>query len=436
MKKKYLFKVSLVFLFFLLIILPSKNSYCDEYIKGEIVSSVSQNQLSLLVGDKAVVSLGMKDGVIKGDLLKITDNTDVGLINPIGQCAVLRVNNDNSICEIIKLQTEIDAGSPVFMEKLKYTEEKYSPIIYGLLSKTVNPYEPHKRVKVFIYNIFDEKNDVTKFSMKLKKEIESIFSQKSKIILKGALKTKDFLFYPSVYKEYKGMLDEFMKIENIDVFITGTYVLENDKVKISLYKFDKYFGDIRTTLQIPLDKELTEVSEVFITYKPIKKEYVPCKFVYKEYQYIPHKDEKIDIVKYEANKDAFREYELKRVNFNIINPVDTTVMVDNEKLKFDAKNETLLSLTKGTHKILASFKRGYFLNTKDIPIYVSVKDIKKEIMLNIEREGNFVVEIDLNPFFEKDNIMFKIYKEKEKVFYLLKPVILIESDKPIESFKY
>ena len=36
-------------------------------------------------------------------------------------------------------------------------------------------------------------------------------------------------------------------------------------------------------------------------------------------------------------------------------------------------------------------------------------------MLNIEKEGNFVVEIDLNPFFEKDNIMFKIYKEKEKV---------------------
>ena len=57
-------------------------------------------------------------------------------------------------------------------------------------------------------------------------------------------------------------------------------------------------------------------------------------------------------------------------------------------------------------------------------------------MLNIEREGNFVVEIDLNPFFEKDNIIFKIYKEKEKIFYLLKPVILIESDKPIESFKY
>ena len=430
MKKKYLFKVSLVFLFFLLIILPSKNSYCDEYIKGEIVSSVSKNQLSLLVGDKAVVSLGMKDGVIKGDLLKITDNTDVGLINPIGQCAVLRVNNDNSICEIIKLQTEIDAGSPVFIEKLKYTEEKYSPIIYDLLSKTVNPYEPHKRVKVFIYNIFDEKNDVTKFSMKLKKEIESIFSQKSKIILKGALETKDFLFYPSVYKEYKGMLDELMKIENIDVFITGTYVLENDKVKISLYKFDKHFGDIRTTLQIPLEKELTEV---ILPYKEIvKKEYITCRIILRKLTYRIPQDIKKDIINYEAGGDLFIENDLKYKEFNIINPEDISVEINNETINLDEKKQTVIRLNKGMNIISASFKRGYYYNTKGSLIHTSDKEISKRAI--VKGTGDLNIELNFNPDPDRGEIEIKVYKVMENLRHPIIGIKSIKSDEVIETF--
>jgi hypothetical protein len=109
--------------------------------------------------------------------------------------------------------------------------------------------------------------------------------------------------------------------------------------------------------------------------------------------------------------------------------------MDDQPISFSGKTEAPILLTKGTHKLFASFKRGYFYNTRDPRLYVSDKPLEKEAILTVEKDASIYIEVVLNPSFEGENIDFKIYNVSEKKTQLLKTIIKTEATKAIELFK-
>jgi hypothetical protein len=54
----------------------------------------------------------------------------------------------------------------VVIDKLTANDSNLFPAIFQLLTKVVEPYEPNKEITVFVHSIFDEQNNITKFSEK------------------------------------------------------------------------------------------------------------------------------------------------------------------------------------------------------------------------------------------------------------------------------
>jgi hypothetical protein len=428
------------FFFALLMILPLPcYVFCAQSVTGEIVSSIIlQERIYLNVGDKAVINLGSKDGVIKGDILIVTTRIDVMKEKPIGQCAVTSVDVKSSICEIITSNMEIPQGSNVSIPVMYYSMEKFYPAIYKILSKSIDPFPPYEKVKISIYDIFDTQNNVTKFSDRLKQEMKDVFAEKKRVrIVDPKTVKKDFFLYPEDIRNSYGLRTEVMETLGVDVFITGSYTLNNENASFIFYKFDKNFNDEKITFQVPLSSfEVASAQEITSPYKPIpKKEYIPCTVAYREYHYTPQKDEKRDIIGHEAGRDIYKAYDLRKTNFNIVSPVDILFKMDEQSVNFTGKTEAPILLTKGTHKLFASFKRGYFYNTRDPKLYVSDKPLEKEAVLTVEKDASIYIEVLFNPSFEGENIEFKIYNVSEKKTQLLKTIIKSENTKAIELFK-
>lgn len=427
--------------FFSLFMLLSFPCYvlCAQSVTGEIASAIIlQERIHLTVGDKAATNLGSNDGVLKGDIFQVTVRKDVMKEKPIGQCAVTSVDSKSSICEVIIANMEIERGSRVSMPKVYFSMDKLYPAIYTILSKSVDPFLPHEKLKITIHDIFDSMNNVTKFSERVKQEMKQVFGQKKRItIIEPNKIKKDFFLYPEDIRTSYGLRTEVMETLGVDVFITGSYSLNNENASFTFYKFDKNFNDEKITFQLPLSSlEVTGAQEITSPYKPIpKKEYIPCTVAFREDHYTPQKDEKKDIVGHEVGRDIYKAYDLRKTNFNIISPVDIVFKMDGQSVNFSGKTEVPILLTKGTHKLFASFKRGYFFNTKEPKLYVSEKSLEKEAILTVEKDASIYIEVLLNPSFEGENVEFRIYNVSEKKTQLLKTIIKSEATKAIEIFK-
>ena len=419
----------------------SGSSLSADYATGQVTSAILlQERINLTVADKAITSLGTRDGLIKGDILVIAPTPDVGLGNPIAECAVISlVDEGSSVCQIIKARVEVQRGNFVSIEKLRRVDEKFYPLLYNMMARTVDPYQPHKKVHVYIHDIFDEHNSVTALSKRIQRGLESTFSQKARIRLHKDMGVKDFIFYPSSYRDTAITLNQAMLRAGVDVVISGTYALKNGNLHVTLYRFDRLFGEegmaFRSTLTSLSD--LSEAGEIVQPFRPVeKKEYISARVILKSRQYIPDRNEIAEIIANEANGDVFKVNALKRTGFNIISPVDVVIKVDNVKLHLGAKDDIIVpAVEKGIHRVSVSFRRGYFANNKNSLLYSSTRDIEKEVMVNIDKDGDLYVEVHLNPSLEKENIDFRIYKQTEKTRLLLKAVHSLESGKALEYFK-
>jgi hypothetical protein len=438
-KGTFLFTVGLFSIGISLISAPlSANSSAAEYITGKIMpSSVLQDRIYFVTGDRAFTSLGMKDGLIKGDILQISRDADHNLVNPMGRCALVRVDPDSSVCEITSLRNEISQDYQVYANKLYYTDERFYPIIYPLLYRVAEPHQPQKRISVYIHDMFDKRLNKTMFSMRVKREVENIFAQKSKILLKGNLESKEFHFYPIDSAENQTMIDDFMKREDIDVLITALYSLEGGQMNITFYKYDRYFGREVLPFQLTAEagRDVEEIGKVIAGYKaPEKQELVACNISFNEFSDSVIKYGKAEIVKHEAEGDVFRESDLRVREFNVIAPSDISISLDNERLRFGGKGESTIYMAKGTHKLTATFKRGYFFNTKGSLVYTSRNIIRKDMILVVKNAGNVNVSIDLNPSFTGENIKFSVYRERIDSRPQIKMIKSIKTDNVIETF--
>lgn len=404
---------------------------------GQVIGNLD-NKFKLLLGDKAITNLGKRSGVIKGDIFSIYGKKDVKLIDPIGKCAVVEIYDSTSICEIIKMTREIGMDN-VAVSKLKYNDANLLPSIFALLTKIVEPYSPEKEIKVYIYDVFDENNNVTKFSEKVKREIKKVFFQKKRIKPIGEnISPALFAYLPGEYNEYNSVIEDYLRKDQIDVIISGTYKVKGDKIELSFYKIDKNWEDLALDTTIAGKEYAGLVSVVTVPFSERKKEKtVHCNIIYKP---VFHKtigrDERNDIINYETKNNPILEYTLRRAEFNIIVPVDFTVKIDKNEIKFDKQRTLSIPLATGNHEIKASFKKGFYYNdTFLVALSEQENIVSKTAMLAIDKPEDLVVEIEANPLPRKENIVFKVYRKSTRKAVMMKPVLQREILRPVESYK-
>jgi hypothetical protein len=417
-------------------ILFSINCHAKDLTSGQIIDNLD-HKVKILTGDKAVINLGKKDGVIKGDILKIYKTSDTNYLDPIGKCALINVFDKTGICEIIKVNSSEIGKDTVVIDKLSFNDAGMYPVIYQLLSKIVEPYEPEKEITVYVHNIFDEQNNITKLSEIIQKEIKKVIFQKKRIKPADVhLSQALFAYLPHEYAESSKVIEDYLKKDNIDVIITGTYKIKGDKIELSLYKVDRNNEDIAVDTTLNAAAYVALTSSVVATYKPIRKEKgIVCDILYKPVYYkATVRDERNHFIELESKDNPFTEYNLRRIDFNIIAPVEFRLILDNNEINFQKLNEQKLSMTTGKHEITAIFKKGFYIN--DSLLFTTEKDVKKNIVIILDNPGDIKIEVNVNPVPGRENIDFKIYKKTDINRPEFKPVLLQKNNiKTVETFK-
>ncbi len=160
----------------------------------------------------------------------------------------------------------------VTLKKIAYDDALIFPSIFTLLTKVVEPYSPEKKIKVYIYQIFDENNNVTELSQKIRKEMVKVFFQKNRIISAGKLISPALHAYlPGEYDEYNKTIEDYLQKDNIDVIISGTYKIMGDKIQISYYKIDKAHEDIVVDTIVASQPYTAMAAKVVIPYSRKRK---------------------------------------------------------------------------------------------------------------------------------------------------------------------
>ncbi len=285
----------------------STNCLAKDMNRGQIVGNLDE-KVKLMTGDKAIIDLGKNNGVIKGDILNIYKPGDTKLYNPIGKCSVVEPNDSTSICEIIKIYNNEIGKDVVISEKLSITDPNLFPAIFQLLTKVVEPYEPYEKITVYVHNIYDEQKNITSFSEKLQKEINKVFFQKKRIQSAGMNVSQSlFAYLPEEYAESNQVIKEYLKKDNIDVLIAGTYKIRGDKIELSLYKVDKEWEDIAVDAKLNAASYANVTSNVVTSYKPIRKEKnIVCDILYRPVHHkVSIRDERNSIIDVECSSQGF-----------------------------------------------------------------------------------------------------------------------------------
>lgn len=406
-----------------------------------VLAPLSNERIVILKGEKAMTALGLKDGIIKGDVgLVAADQNDAASGTFLGRCAVVRASLGSSVCEVITQKMEVDGGDLIFFDRVRYRDPNVYPAAIAMLSDIVEPYEPYKPLKIMVYGIFDDKHAVTGFSDGLKREIASIFSQKKRIqVVEGAGEFKEFVFYPGAAPEVLRSVRAKMKKAEIDALLIGSYTSDGQAITLSFtalgtervdksWKFSlpsAGYADSLATLVLPPQEE-TQVE----TY--------PCSiFVKAGTEKVAKATEKADVIRRESEGNAFAELSLKRSDFNIMSPVDIKVSVDSAVV-LDGQGQAPIApvsvpVVAGTHRVVVSYHRGYFFD--ESLVYTSPREVRKEINLELHTVKNLSLDVQLSPLFGQDAIAVRAFERIGKQQQVLKPIRRVEWDTAIETFK-
>ncbi len=205
--------------------------------------------------------------------------------------------------------------------------------------------------------------------------------------------------------------------------------------EIIYYKVDKSFEDLEIDSIVSSAPYGDRLGAVTAAYVPLKKEQnALCQVVYKPvYQRANVRDERSYIIEEESKNNPFMEYNLKRIGFNIVSPVEFQLQIDKDVMDFEKKSEQELVLPTGRHEITASFRKGYYSN--DSLLYTAETVVKKSIILNIEKADDMVVlNVNVNPLPGRDNIEFVITKKDIKAKPTLKHIRKEESVRRVETY--
>ena len=139
------------------------------------------------------------------------------------------------------------------------------------------------------------------------------------------------------------------------------------------------------------------------------------------------------LIREEAAGNPLVEKLLKQTAFNLLRPVEIKVRVDGEAMAISDKEEQRLTLPNGVHRVLISFKRGYFFN--ESLLYTSQQEVTREALLDLTKPDNLLIDIRINPLFQADAIGLDIGERVESRREVIKPIYKVQSEKAIEVFK-
>ena len=418
----------------------ASDSFCQD-IKAKIIGT-SNDKLYVATDENIVINGGKNFGIIKGDMLSIfKKDAKPSIDNEIGRCVVVKNENNMSICNIIKSKIEIGRGDFVILKRLDYSDPKLYPLIYTTLNEIVEPYEINRQIRVYIHNIYDEKNNITEFSQIIKEQILDIFRKKERLLLDTSILNEymgyqDDYFYSDMDRsKQERILNLKKKMEQfkIDVVITGYYAVKNDILMVKFFIVDKNWED-KSVRDVLSAKDYSEkISKIITPYKPFKeKEFVNYKFILSIKDYLPDLDEQREIIKLESEKEMnFRfKFTNTKLKFNRISPSDINVKVNNELITDMQRGDVYeRSFEKGLKRILVSFIPTLYDN--ELEIISLKKEIKKEILVDLKDENDIYVEIFLDATYGKETADIKVIRKHFDEKIKLSPVKTVKEKLPL-----
>lgn len=427
MKKIYLF-ITILFIIF-----PISNAFC-ETIKCPIIGT-SNDKLYVATGENIILDANKTQGIILGDILSIIKKDDtLSMIGEIGKCAIIKIDDTSGICNIIESKAEIGKGDFAVVKIPEYKNPQLYPLIYKLNEEIVEPFENHKRVKVYVHNIYDDKSNITALSELLKDEIINVFYQKKRLIvdiesLNKYLNYPDHYFYIGTTKSKKETVNKIRNIMQdvqIDIVVMGTYKIEDKNIKLELYLINKISGlEKKMDFLLDLNGFSNIAKQIVVPYKLIKeKEFVNYSIVYKQKDYFPSKYEQYEIIKAESNKELSFKYNFMdgKLKFNRISPGDITIKINTTTLNDIQKGDIYEKMfEKGMKRLLVSFVPTLYDN--DNEIFELKRVIKKEVILDLKDEESIFLDIMLDATYEKEHIDLKITKNIYDEKFVIKPIM-------------
>ncbi|HOV91446.1 MAG TPA: hypothetical protein PKW07_12170 [Syntrophorhabdaceae bacterium] len=440
--KKNAFLIAVIFI---LIIISSTSSFCD-VVKTTIIGT-TDDKLYVATGENIVINAGKNYGITKGDILSIYKKDEKpAMVNEISRCVIIKTEENISICNIIKSRIEAGKGDYVFLKRLEYADSQLYPMIYTTLNELLAPYEDYREIRIYVHDIYDEKNNVTEFSRLIKEEILNIFKQKKRLLvdtvtLKEYMNFQDHYFYSDIDRSKQEniyALKKKMEQFNIDAIITGYYKVKNDDIMVKLFLVDKNQEDKSIKIFTNQKDYSNKIAEIIKPYKPFKeKEFVDYKFILNIKDYLPDRDEQREIIRLESDKEmSFRfKFAETKNKFNRISPSDINIKINDVMISDIQRGDVYEKLfEKGRKRVLVSFIPTLYDN--ELEVISLKKEIKKEILLDLNDEKDIFIEVLLDATYGKELAEIKVFKKKIDEKIKVKPVEIIKEKLPsIELYR-
>jgi hypothetical protein len=162
-----------------------------------VIAPYSSERVTIASGERGVVTVGLKEGIIKGDIGWVTPDAGGAPYAAIARCAVTHSDYQSSVVETIEAGREIDAGMPIFFDRVVPADPTLYPVTIGVLSAVVQPYAPYRHLRVCLYGFFNDKDAVTGLSEAVTREFAGVFAQKKRLTVLPRSALKDLVFYPA-----------------------------------------------------------------------------------------------------------------------------------------------------------------------------------------------------------------------------------------------
>jgi hypothetical protein len=400
-----------------------------------VVAPLNNERVTITQGEHAVANVGERDGIVKGDVGSVRADRGGAPSTVIARCAVTAGSYRSSVCEVINDKKEIDPGSAIFFEPVAFTDATLYPVTIAVLSHIVGPYEPYKRLRVCLYGIFDDSNARTGLSELIMGEFARVFGQKKRIDLVDKSALKELIFYPDADTKLIDFVQKNMKTADIDALVTGTYKVTGKRIDLMVLAINREGSSKTGFFSFPLEEKYTRPLSAIVgkPMEPTRIEVSTCLLTLKTMPFEPAKHELGQLIREEAAGNPLVEKVLKQTAFNLLRPVEIKVRVDDEAMAISDKEEQRLTLPNGVHRVLISFKRGYFFN--ESLLYTSQQEVTREALLDLTKPDNLFIDIGINPLFQADAIGLDIGERVESRREVIKPIYKVQSEKAIEVFR-
>ena len=102
-----------------------------------VIAPLNTERVTITQGEKAVVNVGQRDGVVKGDIGSVRADRGGAPVAAIARCAVTASSYRSSVCEVINDKKEIDPGASIFFDPVAFTDATLYPVTIAALSHVV-----------------------------------------------------------------------------------------------------------------------------------------------------------------------------------------------------------------------------------------------------------------------------------------------------------